>query len=675
MESIYKSYTPEQYDELSSNFLISSWSYSKVTSFARNEKAFEMQHIFGLYSRNSASSVAGNAYHTALQYYFTQKKEGKTLDLVELEGAAFAYIDEVPGNRWKIQKTTPTIEACQKKATEIVTKLLKNFVSEKETYEDDIDEILEVEVRGDEFVTINGVDIPLTLHFVIDLVARTKSSRIAVIDHKSKAAFTDEQEIVLTSGVQAMTYVKGYESRTGQAVDEVWFVENKYSQNKDGSPQLNAFKLNLDENSRRLHEALLYEPLRRMIEAVSNPDYVYLINQSDNFVDKAELYDFWMRTMICEVGEFNVEETKKGLVEKRLKKIRDSSIASVSPAIIKKFKESAATFIQYDLSDKDMAQAEKIEHTLRTFNVLAKCAHQFEGYSSNTFLLEVSAGVKMASIHNYKLDIANALDVANVRIAKQLTVYEGRSYLQLDFSKKREKNLLYNVDDLVGWKIPIGKDNFGNVIVWDLENHATPHVLVCGQTGSGKSASVYSTICYAQEAGIRDIIVLDPKHEFKKLAKPGIEVINEIGEIEMALEKLVDEMNELVRTGQKRRKLIVFDEFADALAQSKGNALEHNLRVLAQKGRSLGFRIMAVTQRASSKIITGDTKVNFPVQICYRVNKEIDSRVVLDEAGAESLAGKGDGLIRSAEYNDTVRFQAYYKPGLAETIEEIETVE
>jgi S-DNA-T family DNA segregation ATPase FtsK/SpoIIIE len=91
-------------------------------------------------------------------------------------------------------------------------------------------------------------------------------------------------------------------------------------------------------------------------------------------------------------------------------------------------------------------------------------------------------------------------------------------------------------------------------------------------------------------------------------------------------------------------------------------ALEENLRILLQKGRSTGYRIMAATQRASVKVITGDAKVNFPVLICFRVPKEADSRVVLDESGAESLAGRGDGLIKSPEYKSTVRFQAFYKP-------------
>lgn len=692
--SIYKQYSIDELQNLFSNFLIDGWSYSKVTSFARNEKAFEMSYIYGIRSKSSATTIAGNAYHAALNFYFTQKKEGKTVDLVDLERSAFEYIEEVPSNYWKIQKTTPTVEECRLKATSTVSALLKNFIGEIGTYEDDIDEILGVELSVDGFLTINGVDIPLPCHAKIDLVVRTKSGKIAIIDHKSKHTYTDEAEIALSIGTQAITYVKCYEENYGVAVDEVWFIENKYSANKDKSPQLQAFKLTIDENTRKLYEALLYEPLKRMIEAVSDPDYTYLINEADNYVDMAELYDFWARTMICDVEDFNVEESKKALVSKRLKKIKDSSVQMIAPSVIKKFKEKASHFIQYDLSNKDMTHEEKIEHVLRSFGTIVRVAHKFSGYSSNTYLLEVSAGVKVASIHSHRLDIANALDVANVRISTDLVVYEGKSYLAVDFAKRRDGNLMYDPSLLSDRRIPIGKDNFQNTIVWDLDNHSTPHVLICGATGSGKSVCVRSIIEYAIEANVDDIIIFDPKYEFVSygFGNGKIVVVNDITEIEEHMAKLIEYMNKLVRNQTKKTTLVIFDEFADAVASSrKGNelkiyenrldgfyangsekrkrvcvgelkSLEENLRVLLQKGRSTGFRVVAATQRASVKVITGDAKVNFPVQICFRVPKEADSRVVLDEAGAESLAGMGDGLIKSPEYKETIRFQAFYKP-------------
>lgn len=691
--SIYKTFDIDTLTELFSNFLISSWSYSKVTSFARNEKAFEMQYIFGLYGRSSATTVAGNAYHKALEYYFAQKKEGKTIDLVEAEQAAFQYINEVPANNWRIQKTTPTVDECLKKAYTSVSALIKNFFAEINSYESDIDEILDVEVYGDEFVTVNGVDIPLPLHFRIDLVVKTKSGKIAIVDHKSKSVYTGEDEIALSIGSQAITYVLGYESKTAKQVDEVWFAENKFSANKDKSPQIIVNKVELTPDNRRLYEALLYEPLRRMIAAVNDADYVYMINDSDNYVDKAELYDFWCRTMISEVEDFNVEASKKELVTQRLRKIRDASTASITPNIIKKFKENASQFIQYDLSNKNMTQAEKIEHTLRTFGTIVQVAHQFEGYSSSTYLLSISAGVKVASVHSRRLDIANALDVSSVRISNDLVVHEGKSYVAIEFAKKRDRTLYFNPDELNGYRIPLGKDNFEQTIVWDWDNHSTPHALVCGATGSGKSACITSVIEYAKNTEVDNIIIFDPKFEFTRYNFEGdarIKVINEILEIEEEMLGLVEYMNELVKTGKKKRTLVIFDEFADAVANSRKGAdlkkyeqvfdgyyangnvrqkrqhvgditpLEENLRILLQKGRSSGFRIMAATQRASVKVITGDAKVNFPVQICFRVPKEADSRVVIDEPGAESLAGMGDGLIKSPEYKDVIRFQAYY---------------
>ena len=702
----FRDMSPEEQENLFNDFLINSWSYSKIMSFARNEKVFEMEYIYRHKSRASATTIAGQAYHEALEKYFQAKQEGGNLDLVNLETIAFDFIDEVPPNEWKIQKTTPSVEDCKKKAYKVVTSLLQNFMSENAIYEDEIKEILAVEVYSTEFLIINGVDIPLPCNSKIDLVILTKEDKIAVVDHKSKMSFTDEKELKLSIGKQAITYVKSFESASGNKVDEVWFVENKYSKNKDKAPQLRNFKVEINEDTRKLYESMLYEPLKRMLEAISDPDYVYIINENDNFSDKSEVYEFWAQTMIAEVEDFDIPQSKHELVRKRLKKIRDSHLASIDPKVIKNFKENASKFIQYDLTNKNMTTQEKIEHTLRTFGIVINVAHVIKGYSSDTFLVEVSAGTTLASIHRHKLDIANALNVSNIRMMKDLFVYEGKSYLAIESSKKREKDLIWDPSHLDGMKIPIGVDNFNRTVIWDLNNHSTPHMLICGATGSGKSVSIKSTIEYARLAGVEKIVVFDPKFEFQCYQDDmNISVYNEIEVIEEQMKRLVDEMNDMVKSGKKRKTLVVFDEFADAVsAARKGKeldimeevqvgtyapkkvkgifgetvepglpkmamkkvgelkSLEENLKILLQKGRSSGFRIISATQRASTKVITGDAKVNFPVQICFRVPKEVDSKVVIDEAGAESLMGKGDGLIKSPEYFDIIRFQAFWKP-------------
>jgi len=515
--NIYKKLSPEELEHLFSNYLISSWSYSKVTSFARNEKAFEMNYIFGIQGKRSSTTVAGEAYHHALKYYFLKRKLGEDIDIIELEQSAFDYIDDVQPHIWKLQKTTPTIDESKVKATKTVTALLRNFIAEIATYESDIKDILDVELYCNEFLTINGVDIPLPCHAKIDLVFRTHDNKIVVLDHKSKMSYTSEEEMALAIGVQAITYTKCYEEKTGMIVDEVWFIENKFSENRDKSAQLQAFKITLDSDTRSLYEALLYEPLKKMIQATSDPDYTYLINDSDNYVDKAELYDFWARTMISEIEDFNVEESKKVLVSKRLKKIRDASVNIINPKVIKEFKANASKFIQYDLSSSNMTKDEKIEHVLRSFGTIVRVAHKLEGYSSDTYLLEVSAGVKVASIHSHRLDIANALDVPKVRISQELKVYDGKAYLAVEVSKKRTVDLIFDENELVDMKIPIGKDNYKETIIWDLKNQSTPHMIICGATGSGKSVCVRSIIEYTKLAGITDIVIFDPKYEFTSL--------------------------------------------------------------------------------------------------------------------------------------------------------------
>lgn len=689
--SKYKGYTKDQVDELLSNYLIDSWSYSKVRTFSCNEKAFEMQYIYCMIGKSSATTIAGQAYHAALEVYFNNLKEGVTLDIVSLEQIAFNYIDGVHPATWKIQKTTPSVEECKITANKTASQLLKNFMSEIDIYLSEVQEVIATEIKIVGWVTINGVDIPLPLSMVIDLIVRTNDGKLVIIDHKSKRSYTDDNEIKFSIGKQAITYVIGYESETGETVDEVWFIENKTSKNKDGSKQLVKHKQVMDHDTRRLYESLLYENLKRMIEAVSNPDYVYMINDNDNLADKAEIYDFWAHTMIAEVDDFHIPDHKKPLIQARLRKIRDASLATITPTVLRNFKAFTEQFIPYDLTNKNMSTPEKIEHVLRSFGLPTKVQHTFDGFSSASYLLEMGAGVQISSIQKYKLDIANALNVPNVRIYKDLFVYEGKSYVVVESGQKSNNTLVWDKSKLnVSTRIPLGIDNFNQTIYWDLENNSTPHMLVCGATGSGKSVFIRSIIEYGKLGGFSNIFIMDPKHEFKSYNGAGITVINDIEEIELQMMLLVEDMQDRVKTQRSYNTLIVFDEFADAVANSrKGNelknyseevvgsyangsakikrvlssvdkSLEENLRILLQKGRSAGFRIVAATQRASTKVITGDAKVNFPVQVCFRVPKDIDSIVVIDEPGAEALNGRGDGLIKSPEYLNTIRFQAFY---------------
>lgn len=691
MISEYKNWSSDRIDELLSNYLIDSWSFSRVGTFARNEKAFEMRYLYNVKGKSSATSVAGQAYHSALEWFYGKLANGEQADLIDMQLIATERINEVPAYEWKIQKTRPTVEKCIQDATSNAYKGIENFLKEQKTVTDEIKNVIGIELQIQEWLVVNGVSIPLPCNMYIDRVVETKDGKTVIIDDKLRTSFTSDEDISFVIGKQAITYVLGYEAKYGKTVDEVWFIENKISKNKDGSPQLKPTKVVMDNGTRRLYEAMLYEPLRRMLEAVSNPDYIYMMNDADNFEDKAEIYEFWAKTMLDEIEGFEIAENKKELIKKRQRKIKDSSLRNITPSVLKNFKKFAQEFIPLDFTNKDMTKQEKIEAVLRNFGLMVQVAHMFEGFSSDTFLLDVGAGVAINSVKRYRLDIANALGVSNIRINDNLTVHEGRSFLSLEAGKQNVSTLMWDKTRLKGMKIPIGVDNYGATVSWDLNDHSTPHMLVCGATGSGKSVSIKSTVMYAIEAGVKDIYIMDPKFEFTDMnGKNGISVINDIAEIETQMALLVVDMENRVRTGASHKTLIIFDEYADAIAQSRtgrdlniydnvmigqyadgrpkfkreivatDKSLSENMQIILQKGRSSGLRILAATQRASTDVIKGDAKVNFPVAVCFRVPKEVDSTVVLGETGAESLNGRGDGLIKSPKYKDVVRFQGFF---------------
>ena len=94
---------------------------------------------------------------------------------------------------------------------------------------------------------------------------------------------------------------------------------------QDGSPQLKKMAIVLDPDTRRLYEAILYEPLRRVMQATQDPDYLYTINDADPMADRSELYDFWARTLIADIDDFNIPDSKKILIARRQRKMRDAS--------------------------------------------------------------------------------------------------------------------------------------------------------------------------------------------------------------------------------------------------------------------------------------------------------------------------------------------------------------
>ena len=159
MANKYAQLSAERLEEHFSNYLIDSWSYSAVTTFARNEKAFEMLYIYREKDKRSVSSIAGNAYHEALRVYFSALggldcQQPHEESVVNISQAAYDYLDTVEPASWKLTDKIDTVETAVAEATDKVNKLIANFASEVGIYTDEIEKVYTVEHRIETWVMI-----------------------------------------------------------------------------------------------------------------------------------------------------------------------------------------------------------------------------------------------------------------------------------------------------------------------------------------------------------------------------------------------------------------------------------------------------------------------------------------------------------------------------------------
>ncbi|AGX87438.1 DNA translocase FtsK [Candidatus Symbiobacter mobilis] len=335
-----------------------------------------------------------------------------------------------------------------------------------------------------------------------------------------------------------------------------------------------------------------------------------------------------------------------------------------------------------DDADSLQQQTDAIERTLEGFKVKATVVGTEVGPIVTTFALRPAPGVKVSRIRNLETDLALALSSPGLRVDpmfqhgvigieipnRERQVVPLRRLLQAGSPRRaHDKPLL----------LPIGVDARGNPQWEDLEE--LPHLLVAGTTRSGKSVALHAmlgaVLFGAQPSQVR-LLLVDPKgSEFTiydgipHLLAP---VITQTRQTMAALGWLVGEMEARYRhmasLGVRNRAglqmlearrspqdpapavevppllLLVIDELADLMLQS-GKAVEEPLVRLAQMGRAAGIHLILATQRPSRDVLTGLIKANMPARLAFRVTSSMESRIILDEQGAENLLGKGDGLL------------------------------
>ena len=330
------------------------------------------------------------------------------------------------------------------------------------------------------------------------------------------------------------------------------------------------------------------------------------------------------------------------------------------------------------------ANSNLLEKVFQDFNIDIQVVNVKLGPVVTLFEILPAAGIKINTIINLADDISRSMGVGAVRISQ---IY-GTQYLGVEVPNEiREtvtiRELLSN-DNFKNTlsKIPvcIGKDISGNIEVIDLSK--TPHLLVAGTTGSGKSVfinTLLASILYKFSPKDLRLILIDPKmlelSVYNDIAHLLTPVVTEPKKAILALKwvckemerrySLMNEENTRSLEGYNQKSIerlpyiVVFiDEMAD-LMMTAGKEVEHYVQRLAQMARACGIHLVMATQRPSVDIITGSIKANFPSRISFQVASKYDSRTVLGEIGAEQLLGNGD-MLMSKNGGNVIRYQSAF---------------
>ncbi|MEX2443205.1 MAG: DNA translocase FtsK [Alkalispirochaeta sp.] len=361
----------------------------------------------------------------------------------------------------------------------------------------------------------------------------------------------------------------------------------------------------------------------------------------------------------------------------------------------------------WEIDDTTRDAAEVLRVTLEEFGIKAEVTGIRKGPVITMFEILPAPGVKLAKITNLADNIALRLAASSVRIVAPIP---GKHAVGIEIPN-RERNIVsfaellqddefFESDSSI--PIALGKDIAGEAQIVDLAK--TPHMLIAGATGSGKSVCVNSIICsvlYRHNPNEVKLILIDPKivelkfyNDIPHLLTP---VITDPKRAFQALQYLIYEMERrysmLDSLGArdiggfnakiKRKNLateplpyivVIIDEFADLMATS-GKELESTVARLAAMSRAVGIHLVLATQRPSTDVITGLIKANIPSRIAFMVASKVDSRIIIDSQGAEKLLGRGDMLFTSAADPFPVRMQGAFltEDEVERVVEEVKT--
>lgn len=643
--------------ESKDGFPVKHYSPSSMIAFGANPVLFKINYINGDYfeTADSAASVLGKAFHKAMEAYYGGVDEfpvGTEAEAIEAGlKVGTSFLEMYNDGYINYSTNLPTKQALLEKFAYAFNEYVKEM-----PYENG-EELVAIEHGMEHAVAVNwrgeNLVLPVKLKGYADKIFR-KDGKVKIKDYKTCHAFSDLEKIDGAKIIQAVVYYLLAYAETGEEPYSMVYEEVKYTKNKEGGSQVRSYEMVFGDNDQYFDFFFRYYD--DMTRALSG-EQVYVPNVRALFDNEVAMVAY-----IHRLDES--EETAKLMKKHKVQNITDLLKKKVQSAkTMRKLMEAvdkqfiSAKTLNYD----KMQNYEKIQAKLMEHGMIVNYDSKIEGASVDLYRYTPSVGLKMSKIGAYIADIEQVLGVSGIRA---LAPIPDTSLVGFEVPRKQRKFPKLPKHH-GGFDLAIGETVDGDVYRFDIRE--APHMIIAGSSGSGKSVFLGNLIRQLVETPNVDLYLYDPKKvELSAWEAEAKEYQDTKNDIRDSLAKLVTTMQEryekmkaekvknIADLGRYRYKVVVIDEFAE-IAMS-GLAGEY-IQSLAQMGRAAGIHLIIATQRASTRIINGDTKVNFPVKAVFKMAKVIDSQVMLDEAGAEKLLGKGDMLFASDA--GTIRLQGY----------------
>ena len=485
------------------------------------------------------------------------------------------------------------------------------------------------------------------------------------------------------------------------------FIKNKISKGSAKSKKVEAVTSESLHTHEDIHE-VVEEPIIKDIplesdfiedepkEDIDKPAYLRKsksqTKDKKNIINLASKVKEQNSTLIVNELEENaklLETIEKGSAPKP----KNFTLPSVK--FLQKPDTTSHTVDESEVDDKIRYLIEKLAH----FKIDGDVVRTYAGPVVSTFEFKPAANVKVSKILNLQDDLAMALSAETIRIQAPIP---GKDVVGIEIPNDTVDTIfLRELLDSKLFKesaspltIALGKDIVGKPFITDLKK--LPHLLIAGTTGSGKSVGINAMILsllYKNSPDQLRLLMIDPKMlEFSiyndiphlltpVITKPKQAIValnNMVHEMERRYELMSETRTKNIENYNEKVKkeggehfpyiVVIIDELAD-LMMTSGKDVEHSIARLAQMARASGIHLIVATQRPSVDVVTGLIKANLPSRISYRVGQKVDSKIILDQMGAESLLGRGDMLFTPPGSTGLVRLHAPWS-----TEEEIEKI-